>query len=212
MITFVNTNIKETSFSNIVKIAIPIALQQLLTAGLQVVDTAFIVSLGDVPTTAVGASGKFFFLVNIIMFGFCSGMMVLASQYWGINDRKSIKNAFGLGLSNLLVVGFVTSLLCFIFPNAVISLFTDDVYVRELGAAYIKIAGLSFLPGSIALTYSLLLRSTANVGMPLAVSFVSVSLNTVLNYLLIFGHFGFPRLEVRGAAIATLIASVTQAL
>ena len=207
-----NTNLNETSFLNIIKIAIPIALQQLLTAGLQLVDTAFIVSLGDVSTTAVGASGKFFFLINMIMFGFCSGMMVLASQYWGINDQKSIKQAFGLGLINLMGVGIIASLFCFLFPNALISLFTNDAYVRAIGAEYIKIAGLSFLPSSIAITYSLLLRSTAKVGIPLAVSFVSVGLNTLLNYLLIFGHMGLPRLEVKGAAIATLIASVTQAL
>jgi len=202
----------ETSFSNVIKIAIPIALQQLLTASLHLVDTGFIVSLGDAPTTAVGVAGRFFFLIHILMFGFCSGMMVLASQYWGINDRKSIKQAFGLGLSNLIIVGLLSASLCFLFPKAVISLFTNDIYVRAIGASYIKIAGLSFIPLSIAITYSLLLRSTANVGVPLFVSFISVGINTLLNYALIFGNLGMPRLEVKGAAIATLIAAVVQAV
>jgi len=202
----------ETSFGNVIKIAIPIALQQLLTASLHLVDTGFIVTLGDAQTTAVGVAGRFFFLIHVIMFGFCSGMMILASQYWGINDRKSIKQAFGLGLSNLIVVGLLTASLCFFLPDTIISLFTSDVYVKAIGVEYIKIAGLSSIPLSIAITYSLLLRSTANVGVPLFVSFISVGVNTILNYGLIFGNLGMPRLEVKGAAIATLIAAIVQAI
>ncbi|MEX1376865.1 MAG: MATE family efflux transporter [Eubacteriales bacterium] len=206
-----NSN-NETSFINIIKIAVPIALQQLLTASLHLVDTGFIVSLGDAPTTAVGVTGRFFFLINIIMFGLSSGMMVLSSQYWGVNDKKSIHQAFGLGMSNLLIVGILASVFCLLFPKSIMSLFTSDIYVVAIGANYIRIAGLSFIPMSIAFAYSLLLRSTANVMVPLFVSFVSVGVNTFLNYVLIFGHFGAPRLWVRGAAIATVTAATVQTI
>ena len=96
--TIASIDKNETSFINIIKIAIPIAMQQLLTASLHLVDTGFIVSLGDAPTTAVGVTGRFFFMINIIMFGLSSGMMVLSSQYWGVNDKKSIRQSFGLGI------------------------------------------------------------------------------------------------------------------
>jgi len=208
----VNTLEKETSFANIIKIAVPISLQQLLAAALRLVDTGFIVSLGDAPTSAIGVAGKFFFLIDVTMFGFCSGMMVLSSQYFGINDSKSIKQAFGLGLFNLSIIGLLAAILCFFFPAGIISLFTNDVYVQAIGAAYIKIAGLAFIPVSVSITYSLLLRSTASVKLPLVISIISVGINTILNYLLIFGHFGMPRLWVKGAAIATLIAATVQML
>lgn len=201
---------RETSFINVIKIAIPIALQQLLTASLHLVDTAFIVSLGDAPTAAIGAAGRFFFVINVTMFGFCSGMMVLSSQYWGINDKKTIRQAFGLGLSNLLIFGIIASALCFFFPKPIISVFTNDANVIALGASYLKIAGLSFIPVSVSIAYSLLLRSIAKVGLPLAISFVSVGVNTILNYALIFGNFGAPKLGIKGAAIATLTAAIIQ--
>lgn len=207
-----NTIYRETSFSNIIKIAIPIALQQLLTASLHLVDTGFIVRLGNTPTAAIGAAGRLFFAVNVTMFGFCSGMMVISSQFWGIKDKSTIRQAFGMGLINLLAFSIPVGLACFFFPTALINIFTNDASAIVEGAKYLKIAGLSFIPISVAVAYSLLLRSTESVKIPLFISFISVGVNTLLNYSLIFGNFGFPKLGIEGAAIATLISAIVQCI
>lgn len=200
----------ETSLKSVLKIAIPIALQQLLTASLHLVDTGFIVRLGNTSTAAIGAAGRLFFAFHVTMFGLCSGMMIITSQFWGIKDIKTIRNAFGMGLINLIAIGLIVGISCFVFPSQLIGIFTNDVNVVVEGAKYLKIAGLSYIPLAIAVTYALLLRSTENVKAPLFVSFVSVGTNTILNYLLIFGKFGFPRLGIQGAAIATLISALLQ--
>lgn len=207
-----NINYNETSFSNIIKIAIPIALQQLLTASFQLVDTGFIVQLGDTSTAAIGAASRLFFGIWVIMFGFSSGMMIISSQFWGIKDRATIRQAFGLGLINLIVFGLITTAACFFFPKQLIGIFTNDSLAIAEGAKYLKIAGLSSIPLSIAIGYSLLLRSTENVKIPLVVSVFSVITNTILNYVLIFGHFGFPKMGIEGAALASLISTILQAV
>ena len=203
---------QETSFRSILKIAIPIALQQLLTASLHLVDTGFIVRLGNTSTAAIGAAGRLFFAIHVTMFGICSGMMVISSQFWGIKDIKTIRQAFGMGLINLTIFALIVGIACFFFPATLIGVFTNDALAIVEGAKYLKIAGLSFIPLSLAFAYSLILRSTENVKVPLAVSFVSVGTNTLLNYLLIFGKFGFPKLGIQGAAIATLISAVLQSI
>lgn len=200
----------ETSLRSILKIAIPIALQQLLTASLHLVDTGFIVRLGNTSTAAIGAAGRLFFAFHVTMFGLCSGMMIIASQFWGIKDIKTIRKAFGLGLINLLAIGIIAGISFFVFPAQLIGIFTNDANAIAEGVKYLKIAGLSQIPLAVAVAYSLLLRSTENVKAPLFISILSVGTNTILNYLLVFGKFGFPQLGIQGAAIATLIASVLQ--
>lgn len=203
---------RETSLKSVLKIAIPIALQQLLTASLHLVDTGFIVRLGNTSTAAIGAAGRLFFAIHVTMFGLCSGMMIIASQFWGVKDIKTIRKAFGLGLLNLIAIGIAAGVACFVFPAQLIGIFTNDAVAIAEGAKYLKIAGLSYIPLAVAVAYSLLLRSTENVKAPLFVSIVSVGVNTLLNYLLIFGKFGFPKLGIQGAAIATLISAVLQCI
>lgn len=207
-----NTLIKETSLKNILKIAIPIALQQLLISSLHLVDTAFIVQLGDISTAAVGTAGRVFFLFHVLIFGSCSGMMVLSSQFWGVGDKKTIHQAFGLGMFSALGLGFIMCCLAFFFPRAMINIFTDNEMIISEGAKYIKIASLMFIPMAIANAHGYLLRATEHVIMPLIISFIGVGINTALNYILIFGKLGSPALGIEGAAIATVISSTFQCI
>lgn len=192
------------------RLALPIALQQLLTASLHLVDTAMVVSLGDISTAAIGAAGRWFFLIHLFFFGFGSGMSVIISQFWGIKDTKTIGKAFGLGTVNTMITGLLFTTVAVCFPEFMIGVFSNEAAVIAEGAKYIQIAALAFIPLAISMTFGYLMRSTEQVMMPLIISFVSVGSNTFLNYLLIYGKFGFSPLGIRGAAYATMISSTLQ--
>ncbi len=195
---------------NVLKLAVPISLQQMLAASFHLVDTAFIVRLGVIPTAALGVSGRWFFLIQLTFFGFASGMSVIVSQFWGIKDFKTIRKSFGLGLMNAFMIAFIGTAVLFFFTPQLLSVFTNDTAVVAAGAQYMKIACWTFIPLSVAYIFSFLLRSTETVILPLLVTIISVITNTILNYLLIFGNFGFPEMGIRGAALATLISGVLQ--
>ncbi len=200
----------ENLLKKVVKLALPISLQSMLAASFHLIDTAMVVQLGSVSTAALGVSGRWFFMLNLIFFGFASGMGVLVSQYWGIKDIKTIRKSFGLGVSSTFLSGCFFSLALFIFTPQMLNVFTADKVVIAEGAKYMRIACWTFIPMSIAFIFSNLLRSTENVILPLVVTILSVVMNTFMNFVLIFGNFGFPQMGIRGAAIATLISAIFQ--
>lgn len=205
-----NQDNKNNLLKNTLRLALPIAMQQLMIASLHLVDTAMVVSLGDVSTAAIGTAGRWFFLFNLCIFGFSSGMSVIVSQFWGIKDKKSIHKAFGLGLLSAVTFAIIFSMTTLIIPKSLINVFSDDINVINEGARYLQIAGLSFIPLSISLITGYLLRSTESVKLPLIISFISISINTLLNYILIFGKWGFEPMGIQGAAYATVISSAIQ--
>lgn len=190
-----------------VAIAVPILLQNLLTTSFALVDTLMVSQLGENPLAAVGLAAAWNQLFNVFLFGLTGGAGVFLAQYWGARDEDGIHRAYGLGLLCTLAVTAVFTAITLAAPYGVLSMFTPDDAVRQAGAPYLRIVALSYPALAVNMMAGVLLRSTERVRIPLVSSVVSVAVNIVLNYLLIFGTFGFPRLELRGAAVASLIAN-----
>lgn len=191
-------------------IAIPIALQNLITSSLNMVDTLMISSLGQASIAAVGLANQLFFFYILISFGINSGSSVFISQYWGKEDIPSIKKVLGLAVSISTLVGIVFTIIAFFFPEFIMSIFIKEPEVIKLGSDYLRIVSLSYIITAIGFAYSVALRSTGKPHIPMIVSGISFVTNTVFNYLLIFGKFGFPALGVKGAAWGTVIARVVE--
>ena len=189
------------------RLALPIALQNLLISSFTLVDTIMIGGLGDVALSAVGMAGQWSWMLTLVLSGFCSGTAVFISQYWGVGDTKGIKNVYALMLVNTLAASIVFFLVGFLFPEGIVSLFNRDAAVVAEGAAYLKTACFSYFALALSNTFSTLLRATENVRLPMYASGVAAVLNAVLNYGLIYGAFGLPEMGVRGAALATCISS-----
>ena len=197
-------------YKKMFSLAIPIALQQLLTSCAQLVDTAMTVGLGNVSTAAIGVAGRWGFLLNLALFGISSGTATMTAQFWGINDRRSIRRSYGIGLS--LAVGALYTVLVLAIPEQMMRVFTAEEEVIAAGVQYLQAVAPYGIFVAISLVTSTVMRSTEDVHTPLACSIASVATNTVLNYILIYGKLGFPALKLRGAAIATAIAMVVQAV
>lgn len=191
-------------------IALPIALQQLVTSSLNMVDTLMVGKVGVDAVAAVGIANQYYFLLNMMMFGIYSGGMVYFAQYWGKKDTKSIHRLLGFTLILGLSLSVIFSGLGILIPEKIVGLFTPEVMVQALGAKYLKIACLSYPFMILSFGFSMGLRAVEKPKYSMIASMIALILNTILNYLLIFGTFGFPSLGVGGAAIATLISRVVE--
>ena len=195
---------------SMLSIAIPIALQNLITSSLNMVDTLMISSLGESSIAAVGLANQVFFFYALINFGINSGSSIFISQYWGREDIFSIRKILGLSVSLSTITGIIFTLGAFFFPEFIMGIFIKEPEVVKLGADYLRIVSLSYIITAIGFAYSIALRSTGRPKVPMMVSAISFITNTVFNYLLIFGKFGFPQLGVKGAAWGTLIARIVE--
>ena len=193
-----------------VMIALPVALQGMLNTIVNLVDTMMIGRLGETAIAAVGLANKVFFVFSLLVFGVVSGSGVLAAQYWGNQDVKSIRKVTGLGVLIALTGALLFAAPSVLCPAVVMRIFTDSEKAIQTGAAYLAVAALSYPFTAVTNTYVAMLRAVGRVKAPVAISLMTILINIVLNYILIFGHFGAPRLGVTGAAIATLTARIAE--
>jgi putative MATE family efflux protein len=188
------------------KLALPITLQNFLSSSMTFMDTLMIGQLNEAAIAAVGVANQFGFIFLIIQFGIHSGVAIFTAQYWGKKDLAHIKKLAGIGLVAGLAIGSLFTFAAIVTPTALMSLFTKDPLVIDLGSGYLRIVGISFGISVFTLSYMNNLRSMEIVKAPMYASLIAVLLNLGLNYILIFGHLGFPAMGVTGAAIATCIS------
>jgi len=188
-------------------LALPIALQSLLSSSFSFVDLLMIGTLGDDTIAAIGLAGQISFLQGVFLFGACSGGMIFISQYWGAGNTDGIKRTYGMIMLNCVTIGLLFFLLAFFIPELCMGFYTDNENVIRIGADYLKIVSFSYIGSSFIMGFSFVLRAVERAWIPLITNIISVLTNVFLNYVLIFGNLGFPKLGVRGAAIATIISA-----
>lgn len=187
-------------------LAIPVALQNLMNTFCNLLDTLMIGKLDTVSIAAVGLANKVFFVFSLLVFGICSGSSILAAQYWGSQDCKSIKKVFGLSL-----ILSISSSLFFVIPSLlnpefVMSIFTNSPDSIRVGAKYLRIACWCYPMIAVSNVIVAMQRSVGRVKAPIFTGLLSIGINFICNYTLIYGNFGFPRMEASGAAVATCVS------
>lgn len=213
MTTGIQTQQKDPQlYTMIVKIALPIALQNLLVFLTQMLDTIMLGELGDVPLTASSLANQVFFVYSLFTFGIAGGSAVLTAQYWGKQEMQPIKIVMATVLRLVAVVGVLLSVLVLAFPSQIMSIFSPDQAVIAAGVDYLRIIGFMYFFFGVSNTLISLLRSIEMVKVAVIANATSLVVNGGLNYILIFGKFGAPRMEVQGAALATVIAKIAELL
>ena len=199
-------------YRSLVALAVPVALQNLFTFAVSFADNLMVGSLGDAAVSGVYMGSQIQTLLQMFSGGIEGAILVLASQYWGKKDIRSIKRIIAIGLQFSLMFGILLTTVCLVFPSQILSLFTADAAVIADGTVYLRIVCRSYVFFCVtqALISSMRSVEVAQIGM--GVSAISLVFNILLNYLLIFGHFGFPALGIAGAAIATLISRIVETL
>ncbi len=205
--------IKDKSFYKKVSIiAIPIALQNLVLSSINVADVFMIGKLGEVPLASLGLANQIMFLLSLFLFGINSGASVLTAQFWGKKDIKNIKKVLGIALSLSLIVSLGFYSATQLIPDKLIALYSPDKDVVLLGAEYLKVVGVSYVFTAISFAFAIQLRNLALTKVSVYGSVISLFINIILNYILIFGKFGLEPMGVSGAALSTTIARLFEML
>ena len=193
-------------FRVMLALAVPVAFQQLITAGLNMTDVLMVGQLGETAVAALGLANQIFFLLILFLFGVTSGMSIFTAQFWGKGDTEHIHHVLGICLIVSVSVGLLFSLAATLMPETLMKFYTEDPEVIKLGSDYLRIVGLSYVFTAISVSYISILRSITLVKLTVVVSVLALILKTTIAYLLIFGVGGLPAMGVRGASIGTTIA------
>ena len=188
-------------------LALPVAIQNVLTTSFQLVDTLMVSKLGDVALSSVGMAAQWGWLASLLGFGLCSGMSVFISQYWGIKDLKGIRRVLGMGTLCCMIVTLLFTLIARLQPAWVIHMFNKAPAVIASGSTYLAIVCFSYPAVTLTNVFCTVLRNTEHVKLPMYVSMLTTVANAFLDYGLIFGAFGLPQMGIAGAALATCITS-----
>ena len=195
-----------------VRIALPVAMQGMLNTIVNLVDTMMIGALGATAIAAVGLANKVFFVFTLLVFGIVSGSGVLAAQYWGNGDIKNIKKVVGLALTLAVAASIAFLVPAVVCPEAVMRIFTASEDAIQVGAGYLTIVALSYPATAVSNTFVAMLRATGRVKAPVVISSCTIFINIFFNYTFIYGNFGAPAMGAAGAALATLMARLAEAL
>ena len=206
------TNPNRTFLRAVCGLAVPVALQSMLQSSFSIVDQIMIGQLGSTGIAAIGFAGKFSSVFSVIVsaVGGVAGIMI--SQYLGQKNNGEVRRSFSYNFLLMLFPTVFFTLLCLLLPQPVMRLYTKDSAVQQVGAEYLFVTAATYLPCAAATMLSTLFRCMEKASLPLYASLSAALLNTLLNYLLIFGHLGFPALGTRGAAIATVVSQFTNCL
>lgn len=201
-------------YLRVLALALPIALQSLITIGVNMLDTIMVGRLSEEALSAASLANQFITIYHIFCMGLGMGASVLVSRYWGMRENEPQKAAEALKKTVCIMVRLTLGLaLLFavvtaVMPAAVMGMYTPEESIISLGVIYFKYSIATYFFLGLSLVCTIVLRSVGQVRMPLYVSIGAFFVNLVANYGLIFGRLGMPRMGIAGAALGTLIARV----
>lgn len=197
-------------YRGVLTIAIPIALQNLIVFGVSVTDTIMLGQLGEIQLSASAQANQPQFIFSLLTFGLAGGGAVLTSQYWGKKNLEVIRRIIGIVIRAAVIMSLLLSAAVLIFPEQIMKFYLNDTEIIAEAVKYLRIVGWGYLFFGITNTFTAIIRSVEIVKISVIVSTISFAVNAAINYILIFGNFGAPKLGIEGAAIGTLTARIVE--
>ena len=203
--------VKDKSFYKLVfTMAIPVVLQNMITIGLNIIDTMMLGNFGEIQIAGSSLANEIINIFHILCMGMGGGAAVLTGMYWGRKDLVSLRKAITIMLRLCLGIAAVFTLATIFIPRQLMEFYTSDAATIEKGMIYLRYAIPTYLLMGISMTLTLVMRSTRQVKLPLYTSIIVFFCNIFLNWVLIFGKFGMPRMEIAGASLATTLCRVVE--
>lgn len=197
-------------YKRLFSIVFPVAFQQFMLALVSASDALMLGTLTQDALSAVSLASQITFVENLFLAAVTIGLSMLAAQYWGKKDKDAVERIFAYVMKITVFVSFVFFVAGLFVPDFLMRIFTNDISLIELGSIYLRIVSPSYLLTGISQIYLCILKNSEKAGKSSLIGSVSVIMNIGLNAVLIFGLLGFPKMEVAGAALATVIAKIIE--
>lgn len=199
--------VKEKTFYQLVlSIAIPVVLQNMISIGVNIMDTMMLGSYGEIQLSASSLANEFINVYHIMCMGMSMGAAVLTAQYFGRKDMHSFKQTVTITLRLGLLIAAAFTVVTLIMPEQLMRIYTPDQQVIEKGAAYFRISAVTYVLLGVSLILTNIMRTVRLVRFPLMLSIVTFFVNIFFNWVFIYGHLGAPEMQIEGAALGTVIA------
>lgn len=197
-------------YGQIVKLVIPVVIQNLLSAAVNSADVVMLNYVGESAISAVSLASQYANVLFMVYYGLGTGATMLCAQYYGKKDYMAIRAVEGIALRFSLIVSVVFAVLALCVPEYLMRLYTNEQTLIELGADYLRYMSVAYLCWSVIEVYLSVLRSMQRVTICMVLNMIAFGLNILLNAVFIFGLFGAPKLGVSGVALATAISRVVE--
>ncbi len=201
-----------TFYGSIFSLAFPIVLQQLLRLSVDTVNSILLGSIDQLQMTAVTQADQIFFIYYTVCNGFAVGCCVLIAQYWGRRDLEAIRTVLATALRTIALFGLIFTAVVMAAPHLVMRIYLKDPQVLTLSASYLRKVAVMYLPCALSVMIFAACRGVEKVRIVLVTNLISYSVNIGLDYCLLYGRFGFPRLGVAGIAVGTVTARLLELL
>ena len=198
----------KTFYKTVAGIAVPIALQGLITTGVNMMDTIMIGMVGETELSAVSLANTFIHIYQILCMGIGLGASVLVARYYGMGDKTSMQKSVSIMTRLCIGIAALFAIATFLFPTQIMQIYTSEKRIIANGVKYLRWSVVTYFLLGLSLTSTIILRNVGKVQMPLFTSIGSFLVNVGANYIFIFGKFGAPAMGVAGAAVGTLIARI----
>lgn len=206
----VKTVKKDDFYRQMFKLAIPIIIQNLLSAAVNSSDVIMLNYVGQSAISAVSLAANYSNILFMVYYGLGTGASLLCAQYFGKKNMQAIHAVEGIALRFSLAISALVALAAFTMPQRMLLLFTSDQELIAIGSSYIRIMGITYLCWGVTEIYLAILRSIGRVTISMTLNMLAFGLNILLNAMFIFGLFGAPKLGVTGVAIATASSRLIQ--
>ncbi len=201
---------KKEFYRNLTRLALPIALQSLMLASVAAGDALMLGKVAQNEMTAVSLATQIQFVQNMFLSSATAAGAILGAQYYGKGDRHTLEDLFNMTLRFCGIVSVLFFLACELMPELLMHIFTHDAPLIAIGSSYLRIAGWSYLLTGISQCYLTMMKVSDHVKPGALISSCAVLLNIALNAVFIFGLLGAPRMQARGAALATTISRIIE--
>ena len=201
---------KDDFYRQMFKLAIPIIIQNLLSAAVNSSDVVMLNYVGQSAISAVSLAANYSNILFMVYYGLGTGASLLCAQYFGKKNMQAIHAVEGIALRFSLAISALVALAAFTMPQRMLLLFTSDQELIAIGSSYIRIMGITYLCWGVTEIYLAILRSIGRVTISMALNMLAFGLNILLNAVFIFGLFGAPKLGATGVAIATASSRLIQ--
>ena len=193
----------------VLALAVPVVAQRVVGIAVNLLDNIMVGSMGDTAISACSVANQFFMLFSSVIGGVVGGAVLIGTQAWGNNgDRSTVQRMTSAALWLCMLFSVLFFGLSFWAPESMIRIYTDKEALYAPGASYLRILAFSFLPFALTNVMTMMLQAVRDVRIGFYIECVNSLVNAVLNWLLIYGRFGLPRMGLEGAAAATVIARV----
>lgn len=197
-------------------IALPVMAQQLIQNLVNLIDNFMVAGLGDMKMSGVNTAGQLMFVFQVLINVICMSGGIFLTQHFGAKNKKGMQQALCFKIVLIAITALISLFVCFAIPRQALKIMlTSNADASQIiieGETYMRLMGFAVIPMCVSFVIASSLREIGKVNPPLYITIAATAINALFNYTLIYGHFGAPRLEVKGAAIATIIARLSEML